>query len=37
LDAMSLAENITFASENEKDIISTNFNDPVNIISIFTN
>jgi hypothetical protein len=37
LDAMSLAENITFTSENEKDIISTNFNDPVNIISIFTN
>jgi len=37
LDAMSLAENISLASENEKEIISTNFNDPVNIISIFTN
>ena len=37
LDAMSLAEEVAFDAQNQKDIISTNFNDPVNVISVFTN
>ena len=37
LDAMSLAENIALVAENENEILQTNFNDPVNVISVFTN
>ena len=37
LDAMSLAEKVAFTSENENGVISSNFNDPINVISVFTN
>ena len=37
LDAMSLAEEVAFDSQNQNEIVSTNFNDPVNVISVFTN
>ena len=37
LDAMSLAEEVAIDAQNHKEIISTNFNDPVNVISVFTN
>ena len=37
LDAMSLVENIAFAADGQNEIIQTNFNDPVNVISVFTN
>jgi hypothetical protein len=34
---MSLAEKVAFTSENENGVISSNFNDPINVISVFTN
>jgi hypothetical protein len=37
LDAMSLAEEVAFDAQNQNEIVSTNFNDPVNVISVFTN
>ena len=37
LDAMSLVENVAFAADSQNEIIQTNFNDPVNVISVFTN
>jgi len=37
LDAMSLAEKVAFDDENNNKIVPTNFNDPVNVISVFTN
>lgn len=37
LDAMGLAEKVAFSSENENGVISSNFNDPINVISVFTN
>jgi hypothetical protein len=37
LDAMSLAEKVAFNSENENGVVSSNFNDPINVISVFTN
>ena len=37
LDAMSLAEEVAFDSQNQNEIVSTNFNDPVNVISVFAN
>ena len=37
LDAMSLAEEVAFDPQNQNEIVSTNFNDPVNVISVFTN
>jgi len=37
LDAMSLAEKVAFDDENNNKVVPTNFNDPVNVISVFTN
>ena len=37
LDAMSLAEEVAFDAQNQNEIVSTNYNDPVNVISVFTN
>ena len=37
LDAMGLAEKVAFSSENKNGVISSNFNDPINVISVFTN
>ena len=37
LDAMSLAEKVAFDDENNNKVMPTNFNDPVNVISVFTN
>ena len=37
LDAMSLAEKVSFDDENNNKVVPTNFNDPVNVISVFTN
>lgn len=37
LDAMSLAEKVAFDDENNNRVLPTNFNDPVNVISVFTN
>jgi len=37
LDAMGLAEKVAFSSENENGVILSNFNDPINVISVFTN
>ena len=37
LDAMNLAEKVAFTSENENGVVSSNFNDPINVISFFTN
>ncbi len=37
LDAMSLAEEVAFDIQNQNEIVSTNFNDPINVISVFTN
>ena len=37
LDAMSLAEKVAFDDENNNRVVPTNFNDPVNVISVFTN
>jgi len=37
LDAMSLAEKVAFDDENNNKVVPTNFNEPVNVISVFTN
>ena len=37
LDAMSLAEKVAFDDQNNNKVVPTNFNDPVNVISVFTN
>ena len=37
LDAMSLVENVAFAADGQNEVLQTNLNDPVNVISVFTN
>jgi hypothetical protein len=34
---MSLVEKVAFDDENNNKVVPTNFNDPVNVISVFTN